>query len=262
MTPVCIPIYSIAQSQNTLHGMYQLVATVKMNLRTVIHCNCTGPLTHNVNVHLLCAFIQSAVCQHQETAESHNHAYRESDSDSHSQFSGCAVEPLLVVGHFWFIQGQYRSIHLPPRRWYQVPPWSGPLRVPAGHLKLVVVACSTTRHGGGDVHLGRGCVGREEYFQALPLAVCSILQLLKLSWSRNVVYGCLHPQTLHMYVYAHKNLHTYNARMTSRVRIFCTFRWKIMRNGSTWEEKLGLPDLHDTLKFYCSFTNQCTTRTT
>ena len=114
------------------------------------------PLTHDMNVHLLWAIIQSAVCQHQETAESHNRIYRESAIDSHNHFSSCTVELLLLVGAS--IQGQYRSIILPPRRWYQVPSWNCHLRVPAGHLKLVFVARSTTRHGGGDVHLGRGCM--------------------------------------------------------------------------------------------------------
>ena len=111
-----------------------------------------------MNMYLLCAlFIHSDASQHQETAVSHISVYRESVSDSHSQFSCCTVDPLFTVGGF--IHGQYRTINLPTRCLYQVPPINH-LRVPAGHLKLVFVACSTTYHGGGEVHLGRGCVGR------------------------------------------------------------------------------------------------------
>ena len=115
-------------------------------------------LTHNMNVYLLSTLIELVVSQLQETAISLNCVYRESVSDSHSQFSCCIVDHLLAVGSS--IRSYYRSINPPARRWYQVPPWSCHLRVPAGHLKLVFVACSTTRHGGGDVHLGRGCRGK------------------------------------------------------------------------------------------------------
>ena len=113
-------------------------------------------------MNLLWALIQPGVSQHQETAVSHMNVYRESVSDSHNQFSCCIIDPLFTVGGF--IHGEYRNISLPTRWWDQVPPWSCHLRVPAGHLKLVFVACSTTRHGGGDVYLGRGCVRRADVY--------------------------------------------------------------------------------------------------
>ena len=71
------------------------------------------PLTHNMNMYLLFALIQSSVSQHQETAVSHISVYRESVSDIHNQFSCCSVDPLFTVGDS--IQGQYRAINLPTR---------------------------------------------------------------------------------------------------------------------------------------------------
>ena len=79
--------------------LHQIQNTWQNTEFTVIHYNYTGPLTHNMNMYLLCAFfIQLAVSQYQETAVSHNHAYRESVSDSHNDFSCCFVDPLLLVG--------------------------------------------------------------------------------------------------------------------------------------------------------------------
>ena len=117
------------------------------------------PLTHNGYVYLLCALIQLGVSQHQETAVGCNSVCRKTTSDGHNQFSRCTVDPFIAVGNS--IPSQYRTINLPTWILNQVPPWSGHLRVPAGHLKLVFVTHCATWHRGGDVHLGRGCVGRK-----------------------------------------------------------------------------------------------------
>ena len=145
------------------------------------------PLTHNMNMHLLWALVQSSVSWHQETAVSNNSVYRESVSDSHNQFSCCIIDSLFTVGGS--IQGQHRAITYPTRWWDQVPPWSCHLRVPAGHLKLVVVACSTNRHGGGEVHLGRGCVGRAD----VKMPSCKVRQVIILRCRFSFVYIYIRP---------------------------------------------------------------------
>ena len=86
-----------AKSKHTV-VLHQLQNTWQNSEFTVIHYNYTGPLTHNMNMYLLCALVQSGVSQHQEAAVSHISVYRESVSDSHSQFSCCTVDPLLLVG--------------------------------------------------------------------------------------------------------------------------------------------------------------------
>ena len=89
-----------AKSKHTV-ALHQIQNTWQNTEFTVIHYNYTGPLTHNMNMYLLCAlFIQSCVSQHQETAVSQISVIGESISDSHNDFSCCAVDPLLLVGGF------------------------------------------------------------------------------------------------------------------------------------------------------------------
>ena len=88
-----------AKSKHTV-VLHQFQKTWQNTEFFVIHYNYTGPLTHNMNMYLLCALIQSGVRQHQETAVSQISVYRESVSDSHNDFSCCTVDPLLLVGGF------------------------------------------------------------------------------------------------------------------------------------------------------------------
>ena len=100
--------YISAKSKHNV-VLHQLRKTWQNTEFTVIHYNYTGPLTHNVNMYLLCALIQLGVRQHQETAVSHISVFRESVSDSHNQFSCCIIDHLLLVG------GSIRTISLPTR---------------------------------------------------------------------------------------------------------------------------------------------------
>ena len=101
-----------AKSKHTV-VLHWLQNTWQNSEFTAIHYNYTGLLTHNVNMYLLCALIQSGVKQHQETAVSRYSAYREGVSDRHNQFSCCIIDPLFAVGGS--IHGQCRAISLPTR---------------------------------------------------------------------------------------------------------------------------------------------------
>ena len=91
-------LYNISAKSKHTVVLHQLQKTWQNTEFTVIHYNYTGPLTHNMNMYLLCALIQLVVSQYQETAVSHNSVYRESVSDSHSQFSCCIIDHLPAVG--------------------------------------------------------------------------------------------------------------------------------------------------------------------
>ena len=88
-----------AKSKHTV-VLHQLKNTWQNNVFTATHYKYTGPLTHRMNMYLLFALIQSGVSQDQETAVSHISVYRESVSDSHSKFTCCTVDPLLLIGGF------------------------------------------------------------------------------------------------------------------------------------------------------------------
>ena len=106
-------LYNISTKSKYTVVLHWLQNTWQNTEFTAIHYNYTGPLTHNMNMYLLCALIQSAISQHQETAVSHNSVYRESVSDSHNDFSCCTVDPLLLV--CGSIQDYFRTINLPTR---------------------------------------------------------------------------------------------------------------------------------------------------